>query len=145
MANSNNPNEKHTLDEFIATGKASSTVTYYATSVLDGNNGIHYSIANVVFDYIDEIKSLKEPVSLTPEQAKLYMYDGVYTLSYDVYGTRDLAYLIMALNGIYNPMDFTMNPVYMIRKTYLLPILEDIYNAEREYLNFNRSEIGVNR
>jgi hypothetical protein len=64
-------------------------------------------------------------------------------LAYDVYGTRDVAYLILALNGIWSPQDFTMNPVYMLRKTDLLSILESIKNAETEYLNYNRDVMGL--
>lgn len=147
MANNNttDPSKMHTLEEFIDAGKASSTITYYTTSILDGTNGINYTINNVVFDYMDELKSLREPVKLTAAQYNFYKYDGVYLLSYDLYKTRDLAYLIMALNGIYNPKDFTMNPLYVIRPSALSEMLNAICNAEKEYLDLNRSKMGLNR
>lgn len=148
MVNSNNttdPSKMHTLEDFVDVGKASTTITYYTTSILDGVNGINYSINNVVFDYMDELKQLRVPVQLTAAQANYYKYDGVYLLSYDIYKTRDLAYLIMALNGVYNPKDFTMNPLYIVRPSDLSQILNAICNAEQEYLNINRAAMGLNR
>lgn len=140
------PNTTHTLNEFISTGIQSSAVTYYSTSIVDGgNNGIFYSINNVVFDYLDELKELREVVELNAEQKQYYKYDGVYLLAYDVYGNRDLAYLIMALNGVYNPKDFTMNPIYLIRKSTMASALESIYNAQKEYIDFNRSQMKLSR
>ena len=143
--NTNNPSTMHTLEEFINIGKASSTITYYTTSILDGINGINYSIDNVVFDYMNELKQLREPVLLTTAQSNSYRYDGVYLLSYDLYKTRDLAYLIMALNGVYNPKDFTMNPIYVIRPNNLTELLNAIYNSEKEYIDLNRTKMGLNR
>lgn len=147
MANNStiNPYKMHTLEDFVDAGKASSTITYYTTSILDGTNGINYSINNVVFDYMDELKQLKVPVELTPAQANYYKYDGVYLLSYDIYKTRDLAYLIMALNGVYNPKDFTMNPLYIVKPSDLSQLLNAICNAEKEYLDLNRTAMGLSR
>lgn len=144
-SNDSEPSTMHTLEEFIAAGNASSAITYYKTSILDGTQGINYTIDNVVFDYMDEIKQLREPVLLDGVQKNYYKYDGVYLLSYDLYKTRDLAYLIMALNGVYTPRDFTMNPLYLIRPSNMSSILNLIYNAEKEYLDINRSKMGLSR
>lgn len=144
MANNINaidPYKTHTLDEFITVGKGSSTITYYTTSILEQIKGINYTIDNIVFDYMDEIKQLRVKVKLDQAQARYYMYDGVYMLSYDLYKTRDLAFLIMALNGVYNPIDFTMDTIYIIRPSSMQDILSSIYNAEKEYIDFNRSSI----
>lgn len=144
-SNDTEPSTTHTLEEFISAGIASSAITYYKTSILDSIQGINYSIDNVVFDYLDELKELREPVKLTDLQKNYYKYDGVYLLSYDLYGTRDLGYLIMALNGVYAPKDFTMNPLYLIRPKNLLAMLNAIYNAEKEYIDINRSKMGLSR
>ena len=143
--NTSDPYKTHTLNEFISVGKSSSTVTYYASSILDQVKGINYSIDNIVFDYMDELKQLRVKVKLDQAQARYYMYDGVYMLSYDLYKTRDLAYLIMALNGVYNPKDFTMDTIYIIRPNNMQEILSAIYNAEKEYIDINRSSLGLNR
>lgn len=145
MVNDTEPSTTHTLEEFISVGNTSSVITYYKTSILDYVNGVNYSIDNVVFDYMDELKQLREPVLLTTLQKNYYRYDGVYLLSYDLYGTRDLGYLILALNGVYAPKDFTMNPLYLIRPKNLLTMLNAIYNAEKEYIDLNRSNLGLNR
>jgi hypothetical protein len=135
--------QPHTIEEFISEGEASSAVTYYSTSILSGDNGIKYSVDNVVFDYFDEIKDLKLQVKLNASDWRKYKQDGVFLLAYDVYGTRDVAYLILALNGVYNPQEFTMNPIYMLRKSDLTSVLEAIKNAETEYLNLNREKNGL--
>ena len=137
-----NPNTAHTFDEFIQAGEASSAVDYYSTSILAGNAGILYTIDNVVFDYLSELKEIRVAVELNASDYKKYRYDGVYLLAYDVYGCRELAYLILALNGIFDPKDFTMNPIYLIYKSDLHRMLEAIKNAEAEYINFNRDQVG---
>ena len=137
-----NPNTTHTLEEFIQAGEASSAVDYYSTSILGGDAGILYSLNNVVFDYMDELKELRESVQLNASDYKKYRYDGVYLLAYDVYGCRELAYLILALNGIFDPKEFTMNPIYLIRKTSMLRMLEAIKNAESDYIKINREQVG---
>ena len=71
-----NPNTTHTIEEFIEAGSVSSSVTYYDTSILDGNAGILYSINNVVFDYLDELKELRQLVKLNSSDYKKYRYDG---------------------------------------------------------------------
>jgi hypothetical protein len=142
MSNYNNVTP-HTLEEFIEYGEASSEITYFDTSILAGENGIMYTIDNVVFDYLDEIKDTRLYVKLNASDYKKYRYDGVYMLAYDVYGCRDVAYLILALNGIWNPQDFTMNPIYMLRKQDMKALLEAIKNAESEYINYNREQVGM--
>ena len=137
-----NPNTTHTFEEFIQAGEASSAVDYYSTSILAGNAGILYTIDNVVFDYLSELKEIRVAVELNASDYKKYRYDGVYLLAYDVYGCRELAYLILALNGIFDPKEFTMNPIYLIRKTSMFRMLEAIKNAETEYIKWNRSTIG---
>ena len=137
-----NPNTTHTFEEFIQAGEASSAVDYYSTSILAGNAGILYTIDNVVFDYLSELKEIRVAVELNASDYKKYRYDGVYLLAYDVYGCRELAYLILALNGIFDPKDFTMNPIYLIYKSDQHRMLEAIKNAETEYINFNRDQVG---
>ena len=136
-----NPNTTHTFEEFIQAGEASSAVDYYSTSILAGNAGILYTIDNVVFDYLSELKEIRVAVELNASDYKKYRYDGVYLLAYDVYGCRELAYIILALNGIFDPKDFTMNPVYLLRKSDMKAMLEAIRNAETEYINWNREKV----
>jgi hypothetical protein len=143
MSSNNTTSIPHTIEEFILEGESSSAVTYFSTSILSGDNGIKYSVDNVVFDYLDEIKDLKLQVKLNASDYKKYKQDGVFMLAYNVYGTRDVAYLILALNGIYNPQEFTMNPIYMLRKSDLISVLEAIKNAEKEYLAYNREQNGM--
>lgn len=139
----NNPSLKHTLKEFIDAGKASTEISYYSTSILDGNQGVMYSIDNVIFDYLDELKSISQLCMLDYGEYQHYMYDGVYLLAYDLYKSRDLAYIILAINGIYDSKDFIMNPVRLIRRDLLAEILSQIYNAERGYIGLNREKMGL--
>lgn len=139
----NNPSLKHTLEEFIDAGKASTEISYYSTSILDGNQGVMYSIDNVIFDYLTEFKQISELCELSNAEYQHYMYDGVYLLAYDLYKSRDLAYIILAINGIYDPKDFIMNPVRLIRRDLLTEMLSQVYNAERGYIGLNREKMGL--
>lgn len=137
------PSKMHTLEEFASTGKESTSLDYYKTSILAGDSIVHYSIDNVVYDYIDELKELAEELTLTDEQFSKYKYDGVFLLAYHLYGNRELAFIILLINGIYDSKQFNKRKVKLIRKEILMNFLNQVYNAEKEYIQRNRTSMGI--
>lgn len=137
------PSKMHTLEEFASTGKESTSLDYYKTSILAGDSIVHYSIDNVVYDYIDELKELAEELTLTDEQFSKYKYDGVFLLAYYLYGNRELAFIILLINGIYDSKQFNKRKVKLIRKEILMNFLNQVYNAEKEYIQRNRTSMGI--
>lgn len=137
------PAKTHTLEEFVSVGKESTSLDYYKTSILAGDSIVHYSIDNIVYDYIDELKELSETVTLSDEMYSKYKYDGVFLLAYTLYGNRELAFIILLLNGIYDSKQFDKRKIKLVKKEVLMNFLNEVYNAEKEYIKFNRSSMGI--
>lgn len=86
-------NTSFTLDQF-ADSKSSNDISYYSMSLLekDPNTNIEYDVFNVVSDYMNELKKMSHPVTLSETEyytyrfkpkllANIYMVIQNYTLS----------------------------------------------------------------
>ena len=127
-----NPMYSHTLDEFIEAGSSSTVPTYDKWCFKDSYNNIDFTVKNVLDDYLVELKKLATNVYLTDKDLTKYNYKPKL-LSADVYGTTDLSYLILLMNGICNVKEFVnINPLKMIRKDDLYSYITNIITCERE-------------
>ena len=63
-------------------------------------------------------------------------------LAYDLYGSTELFFAILFINGMYSIKDFDRRNIKLIRKDHMSEILQAIYNAEQNYINTNRANIG---
>lgn len=139
----NQPQYTYTVQDFINQGK-SIEMTYYNTSLLEKYTGdnieIEYSRDNIIYDYIEEMEFLSKDIVMTEEEFRKYRYNP-QLLSYDVYGTTDLAFAILALNGTCNMKDFNNRKIKMLYKTDMFEVLSEIYNAESNTIKFNRAKL----
>lgn len=103
------------------------------------NNIISYNILN---DYLEELEKMSVTVSLTNEQYLKYKYKPKL-LSYDIYGSQELYFVILYINNIASPKEFDMKKIKMIRSDVMAQAMSDIYNAEKEILENNRSEMNM--
>lgn len=127
-----NPLYSHTLEEFIAAGDSSTIPTYDSWCFLDNYNNIKFTVKNVLDDYLVELKNLATNVYLTDADLSKYNYKPKL-LSADVYGTTDLFYLILIMNGICNVKEFVnINPIKMIKKDDLFSYLSNIITCEKK-------------
>jgi hypothetical protein len=91
-----------------------------------------YAPSSVVEDYMDYIKEnliemdLPEELQFRPE-----------ALSESLYGTPDLFYLLMLINGIYSVTDFNMKKVKVLNPT--VSIIDKIATSRMKGLNRQRS------
>lgn len=129
--------DSSTVSDTITLGSAASTLSYYNTSILQKIDDVEYSQHNVIYDYLDELNSLTETVQLTDlEYIKFEFRPDL--LSYYVYGTIDYEFVILALNGILGPKDFTKKKVKLLSAADMATIMNKIYNAESTYITKNR-------
>lgn len=158
MAN-NNPAKTYTLNDFVAM-KSSDELTYHNFSIIkkifykatdkSGNTvddcSAEFVEQNVIDFYLSELKTLvdDDPVngicvkvdSMTKEEVAKYKYQPDI-LSYDVYGTVQLDFIILLCNGIIDPKDFDLKSRYLILPvaSKLKSFLSNIYNAEESWIN----------
>ena len=66
-------------------------------------------------------------------------------LAYDVYGSTEVFFALLAMNGMHNIKQFDLSELYFFALTPidLSTFLNDIYNAESSYLTLNRSSLGI--
>lgn len=139
----NAPETTHTINEFIAQ-KNQDEISFRNFSTFDMINGTEYLIKNVIDDYMDELLSICIDVDLTREQYIRYKYSPDL-LAYDIYGTTQLDYLIMEINGVIEPRDFNFKKLKLPYASQLSSFLNTVYNSESVYIQYNRDLMDTNQ
>lgn len=124
----------YNLDDFIAM-RYSDNATYYNFSILEKMNGVEHLSFNLIDDYLENIQTMR--VELNDEQYKKYKYHPDL-LAYDVYGSTQLDFVVMAINDIIDPKEFTRKVVYLPYASVLSTFLDKIYTANYKLIQQNR-------
>lgn len=100
------------LDSFIQS-KPTSFIDYQSESFVEERGWIQLPIQNIfTVDYFPELLALSKRVVLSADEIVKYRYKPKL-LSYDIYNTTELYYLILRLNNLYNIKDFTIAKGYL--------------------------------
>lgn len=148
LTRTSNPELANTIDDFIASGKDAPLLTYYNFSILqveysdDKKLEVHLTSDNLVNDYLDILKEAAQKVQLTEQEKRKYYYNPDL-LSYDLYGTTELDFVIMIMNGVISNTEFAIPTLLLIPKTELVNTLSRIYNSEQNYLIINRNRYNL--
>ena len=135
-----NPAETYTLEQFI-TMKNSDTITYATFSIYESIDNIKILDHNILDDYIDELEGICKQVTLTTDEINKYKYNPDL-LAYDVYGSVQLDFVVLAANDIIDPKDFNLKKLRLPPSSMLRELLSEIYNSNSEFINRNRQEIN---
>lgn len=139
------PDMSNSIEEFIAAGEDSAIISYYNFSILqveyskDKTLRIDFTIDNLINDYMDVLKDAAKKVKLTDAEKIKYFYNPDL-LAYDIYGSTELDFVIMQMNGIIDPKDFDLPTLKLVYKSDLANIMNRIYTAENVYLAANREQ-----
>jgi len=145
---STSPDMANSIENFIAAGEDSAIISYYNFSVLqvefseDKTIRVDFTIDNLINDYMDILQEACKKVKLTNAEKIKYYYNPDL-LAYDIYGSTELDFLVMRLNGIIDPKDFDMPSLKLLYKTDLVNLMNRIYSAENAYLTANRESNGL--
>lgn len=140
------PQETYTLNQFISL-RDSDKMMYVKYSILSrsiDHPEMVYAIENVVYNYMDIINSRKKTVIVDQEQKIKYQYKPKL-LAYDVYGSTESYFMILACNGMCNLKEFTLEEFkfYALTPSDLAAIMSSILNAENKYITMNRSNLEI--
>ena len=141
--------------KIIETGKTSTVEQFIKAGTTDEMTYSNYSIKfrssqqsniiltanNIIHDYMDEIKPYIQTVYFSENEYIKYKYKPKL-FAYDVYGSTELFFVIMALNGICDIKDFNKRTVKALYKVHMYELLNEIYNAESNYLEKNKSDLN---
>ena len=145
MLSTSKVEETYTVEDFIELGKDIDDIQYSKFAILSKavssvTNPILYAEHNVIYDYEEEFKKLALTVEMTDNEYNKYRFKPKL-LAYDVYGSTELFFPILFINGMCNIKDFDRKTIKLIRKDYMIQLLEAIYNAEKNYIDSNRSAV----
>ena len=144
----NPPNISSCLEDFIAAGENSATISYYNMSILqveyteDKTMRIDFTIDNLVNDYLDVLREASVKVPLSDAEQRKYYYNPDL-LAFDIYGSTELDFVLLLINGVLDPKDFNMPTLKLVNKSALINILSRIYTAEHNYMTSNRQSNGL--
>jgi len=130
------PAETYTISDFINEGQ-SDDMTYSNFAVLHNSTLGQYAEINVLDFYLDELKKISLKIeTFTDEEIAKCKYQPDL-LAYDVYGSTQLDFVILLLNGIIDPKEFDFSRGYILlpTKSNLYAILAKIRNSETKWLN----------
>ena len=132
-----------TLSEFISQYETEELVSsaFYLQQVLTSNNSkMLVNFDNLVIKYMPELKSLKKKVSLSKSEFAKYRYNPKL-LSYDIYGTTELWFLILEANELHSATQFNNQVIYLFT-TDIVEKMTRILNLESECKNYNEEVIS---
>lgn len=133
-----NPALTHTLEEFIAM-RNNDDLTYFNFSIIEKINGIKLLDHNLIEDYLDELVSISINCELNRDQYNKYKYSPDL-LSYDVYGTTQLDFVILLINDMIDPKEFDLKTIKLPYASKMKLVMQSIYNSEQDYINQNRHD-----
>ena len=136
-----NPALTYTLNDFISM-QISDDMTYYNFSILEVIDGVEHLDSNLVEIYLEELKSQCISVQFSEEELKKYKYNADL-LAYDLYGSVQLDFVILLLNDMYDPKEFTKKNVILPHSSTLSKFLNDVYSKEEGYIQQNRADYGI--
>ena len=132
--------EAYSVSQFIAL-KDTDEVTYYNTSI---NNyipgGIQFAIHNVLYDYEEEIQQSTVLLNLSDNEMTKYRFKP-WLLSYDIYGSTELEFIIRMLNGYLQDYEFDFQKIKVLRPNVLSNIIGRIISANSQFLFNNQYDM----
>ncbi len=128
----------HTIEEFIDK-KFEDQLTYRNFSIVDYSDGIELIDRNLISEYLPILLRACTNYSFTAREYRKYKYCPDL-LSYDLYGTTQLDFLLMMLNDMVDPKEFTMKIIKLPDVRILRTALSDILSVNSGFIEQNRSD-----
>lgn len=138
------PAKTHTVQDFIDM-KSNDNFTYstmalYMQSIEDKTT--IYSSDNVLYTYLEDLKRYAVDYTFNEEEYRKYKYRPKL-LAYDIYGSTELYFVILAINDTCNIKDFKKRKVKLLYKSDLSDLLNQIMETETNRISLNRKSIGI--
>ena len=136
-----NPALTASITEFINVGRQVQAITFATLSMQESIDDINYVVKNILEDYLYDLKQRCLKCYLTDEDINTYRFRP-RKLSYDIYGTTQLDYVILALNDLYDIKQFNLDKGYLMMLTVedMSKCITEIYKIEKPYITAYNSE-----
>lgn len=138
----NNPAQTYTLEQFINM-KNTDGMTYNNFSIYGKIDGQNVLESNILDEYLDELVSICKVVKLTRKERNKYKY-APDLLAYDVYGSVQLDFVILAVNDMIDPKDFNLKKLKLPTASNLSAFLNEVYACNSSWISKNRYDLKNN-
>lgn len=120
-----------TVADFILAGKETQVVRYPHLMFQESRDGIDYVVHSVLDDYLQDMKEKSIECTLSKAERDRYFLKP-RILSSDIYGTTELYYIILRINDMWSPKQFTLdnNKLKMLTKDNMKDFLSAIMRVE---------------
>ena len=130
--------QTHTIQEFI-NKKFEDQLTYRNFSTVEYVDGIELIDRNLITEYLPELLASCTTYRFTVAEYRRYKY-APDLLSYDLYKTTQLDFLIMLLNDMIDPKEFNIKRIKLPNSTLLKTYLSNILSANGGFIDQNRAD-----
>jgi hypothetical protein len=131
----------YTLEDFVKM-QVSDQLTFRNFSTIAVVNGVELTDKNLIEDFLPELMKDAIDVDLSRDEYIKYKY-APDLLAYDVYGSVQMDFIILYMNGIIDPKDFDFKTIKLVRSSILKQFLNHVYGSQRYILENNKYENGV--
>lgn len=128
----NNPDQSHTVQEFIGLGRNNKDhFGYYDFSYIEKREDIEYVVKNIIDDYMLELKEMCKNIQFADWAVRKYRYNPKM-LSKDLYNTTRLWHMILRINGLANVHEFDLSnhKIKLIESEALRNFMGKVFGAE---------------
>lgn len=130
--------QTHTIEEFISR-KYEDELTYRNFSIVDYIDDVELIDRNLLTDYLPEIQKTCVSYAFTTEEYRLYKY-APDLLSYDLYKTTQLDFVLLFLNDMVDPKEFNLKVVKLPNAAALMEALGSILSVNSGFIEQNRAD-----
>ncbi|MGL5711932.1 MAG: baseplate wedge protein 53 [Cetobacterium sp.] len=116
--------------------------TFLKSSIITNNGGRLIAYSSVIEKYVDYLKDNSFSVRYTNEERIKYKYNPK-RLSYDMYNTTRLFFIILLLNNMKSKVDFDRDVILVPKPNALKEILEKIKMKEQDIIDMNREKNDI--
>lgn len=140
-----NGNELYTLSDFIREYSVEDIRinSFFLKQVFWDSTKMNHKIivneSSIIDKYKDELEENKRMVEFTTKEYYRYKYNPKL-LSYDVYGTTELWFMILLANELYTITEFDMRKVCLFDSAIITKI-NHMINLDAEFLEINSMEV----
>lgn len=126
----NNPEYTSSIKEYIQS-EPTVNINCDSFNIYDKIDGLSIISYNVLNDYKKELLDASFFADFTDNIDYQYYRYRPKLLSYDLYGTTELFFILLFINDIYDVKDFDKKTIRIIKKDKLSSILSYIYSSNK--------------
>ena len=130
--------QTHTVEEFISR-KFEDELTYRNLSIVDYSDGIELLDRNLISEYLQMLELACISYTFSTTEYRRYKYSPDL-LSYDLYKTTQLDFLIMMLNDMVDPKEFVRKTIKLPKASVLKSALSSIFSVNGGFIEQNRAD-----